>query len=53
MTIFLKNRRIQKRKLNKKNEARFIHRFIPSNGKEKAGGPRKIVPTFLLLYGTG
>ena len=47
--------------MNKKNQLGFIHKFIHSNktegiargagGREK--GEMKIIPTFLLLHGTG
>jgi predicted esterase len=39
--------------LNKKNQLGFIHKFIPSNKKEMTGRVRKIIPTLLLLHGTG
>ena len=38
--------------MSEKNELGFIHKFIPSNKKERLGGRVK-VPTFLLLHGTG
>jgi len=38
--------------LNEKNQLGFIHKFIPSNKKERLEGRVK-VPTFLLLHGTG
>jgi phospholipase/carboxylesterase len=38
--------------LNEKNQLGFIHKFIPSNKKERLEGREK-VPTFLLLHGTG
>ena len=38
--------------MNEKNQLGFIHKFIPSNKKERLEGRVK-VPTFLLLHGTG
>src|SRR3989449_11430560 len=38
--------------MNEKNQLGFIHKFIPSNKKERLEGREK-VPTFLLLHGTG
>lgn len=38
--------------MNEKNQLGFIHKFIPSNKKERLEGRVKI-PTFLLLHGTG
>lgn len=38
--------------MSEKNELGFIHKFIPSNKKERLEGRVK-VPTFLLLHGTG
>jgi predicted esterase len=38
--------------LSEKTQLGFIHKFIPSNKKERLEG-RVMVPTFLLLHGTG
>jgi hypothetical protein len=36
-----------------KKEDEFIHKFLPSDRKETAGTPRKIVQIVILLYGSG